>query len=74
MQTDADTLVFLRETEHEALVIAATRTERGPLALPLDAPLAGVYGADDVTPVDGRVTLDAAPAALRIWRFGRDQH
>ncbi|MFI7135086.1 glycoside hydrolase family 13 protein [Nonomuraea sp. NPDC050153] len=71
LHADADTLIFLRETASESLLVAAARAEHGPVALPLDAPLTGVYDAADLTPSNGQVVLPAGAAALRIWRVGR---
>lgn len=71
LHADADTLVFLRETDDESLLIAAARADHGPLPLPLDVRLTGVHGADDLTPSDGTVVLPAGSAAIRIWRLSR---
>ncbi len=71
LYADADTLVFLRETQEQSLLIAARRTSGEPVALPLHASAQGVYNATDLTADNGRITLPADGPSLRIWRLGQ---
>ena len=72
LHADADTLVFAREVTHESLVVAARRAPGAPVSLPINVTLTGVYGAENLVPVDGVVTLPGDGPALRIWRVGGD--
>jgi alpha-glucosidase len=66
---DADTLVFLRETADESLLVAARRASGEPVALTLGVPARGVYDAPDLVPDGGSITLPPDGPSLRIWRL-----
>lgn len=67
---DADTLLFLRETADQSLLVAARRASGAPVALSLDVPAHGVYDAPDLAPAGGTITVPADGPSLRIWRLG----
>jgi alpha-glucosidase len=67
---DEDTLVYLREGRSGSLLVAARRAAGSPVALPIDAPLTGLYRAPDIAPRDGGVTLPGDGPSLRVWRVG----
>jgi alpha-glucosidase len=70
LYADADTLVFVRETAEQSLLVAARRASGQRVALPLHAPARGVYDAPDLVPDRGMITLPADGPSLRIWRLG----
>ncbi|BCJ66329.1 glycoside hydrolase family 13 protein [Polymorphospora rubra] len=70
LHVGADAIVFVRETAAQSLLVAAVRSTTGPIELPLDAPLAGLHDAADLSAVDGTVTLPGDGPALRVWRIG----
>ena len=70
LYADADTLVFVRETFEESLLVSARRTGGQPVALPLGAPAHGIFAAPDLEPDQGMLTLPADDGpSLRIWRL-----
>jgi alpha-glucosidase len=68
LHVSADTLVFLRETESESLLILARRAADAAVPLPIDGIATAVFGAEDLTPVDGVLTLPAGGPGFRVWR------
>jgi alpha-glucosidase len=75
LHADADSLVFLRETVSESLLVSARRAAGDPVTLPLGASVTGVYGTDDLAAdAAGEVTLPGDGPSLRIWRLGRAPH
>jgi alpha-glucosidase len=74
MYADADTLVFAREAAEQSLLVAARRANGRPVVLPLDTMARGVYGARDLHPNAGMITLPADGPSLRIWGLGGGAH
>jgi alpha-glucosidase len=71
LHAGADLLVYLRETEHESLLVAVARADHPPVTLAIDTRLSHVYGCVDVEPAGGAVTIGAGGAGVRVWRVGR---
>jgi alpha-glucosidase len=69
LHVSADTLVFLRETESSTLLVTARRAAGAEVSLPIGEPAAAVFGADDLTPVDGVLTLPAGGPSFQVWRL-----
>ncbi|HWC21451.1 MAG TPA: glycoside hydrolase family 13 protein [Flexivirga sp.] len=71
LYVDDDTLVFLRETATEAILVAAGRDAAPSIELSLDADLVPVHQASAIDADAGRVRLPATDGALlRMWRVG----
>jgi alpha-glucosidase len=68
VHADADTLVFLRETAEQSLLIAARRAPGQPVDLPLTGTARAVYNATDLTG-QSVITLPGDGPSLRIWRL-----
>jgi alpha-glucosidase len=68
LHVSADTLVFLRETESGSLLMLARRAADSPVTLAMDAPARAVFGADDLVPSGGALTLPAGGPAFQMWR------
>jgi alpha-glucosidase len=66
---DADSLVFLRETAAETMLVLARRAPGQPIRLPGLRPGANVYGgAPDLRPApDGAITLPAGGPTFQTW-------
>ncbi|HTZ43718.1 MAG TPA: alpha-amylase family glycosyl hydrolase [Jatrophihabitans sp.] len=72
LHVDEDSLVFLRETPAESMLVAAGRAAVPAVELGLDADLAPFYQATPVHADGGHVVLPATDGPLlRIWRVGR---
>jgi alpha-glucosidase len=69
LYVDADTLVFARETAEESLLVAARRSSGEPVELAIGTAARGVYDAEDLVPVGGRITLPGDGPSVRIWRL-----
>ncbi|MEV0460247.1 glycoside hydrolase family 13 protein [Catellatospora methionotrophica] len=66
----SDTMVYLREFEHNALLVAASRAAGEEVSLALGARATGVFAATDLEPDGtGRLTLPVDGPALRVWRL-----
>ncbi len=71
LHVTSDTMVYLREVEQNAILVAARRAGGEAVRLPLDARLTGVCNATDLEPDDsGTVTLPGDGPSLRVWRLG----
>lgn len=69
LHVDDDTMVFLRETAEESMLVAAHRAAAPAVELSLDADLVPFYQATAVGCDSGRVQLPAtAGPLLQIWR------
>ncbi|MDI1459975.1 glycoside hydrolase family 13 protein [Catellatospora sp. KI3] len=74
LHADADTLVYLRETEAESLLVAARRDPGDPVPLPLEltpgTTLPPLYGPTELTvDADGAVTLPGDGPGFGVWRL-----
>ncbi len=73
VHTEADAIVFLRETSEQRMLIRCARSETTPLELDADLLRAssarGVIGAGDLTTDHGRFTLSGDGPTLQIWEL-----
>ncbi|MEV4412994.1 glycoside hydrolase family 13 protein [Catellatospora sp. NPDC049609] len=71
LDVTSDTMVYLREFQQNAILVAARRAGGEAVRLPLGARLTGVFHAADLEPDDsGTVTLPGDGPSLRVWRLG----
>jgi alpha-glucosidase len=69
LHVDDDTLVFLRETADERLVVAARRSGGGLVRLVLPGPADNVYGGAPAVGGDGALTVPGDGPMFQVWRL-----
>ena len=73
VHTEADAIVFCRETADKRLLVRAARAGTAPLSISTDAMGArsaeALFGAEDMAEANGMITLDGDGPSFSVWRL-----